>query len=51
MEDADANSDNLLELLLPLIKDPDKLKSIQEGAKSLAKYDGVKKIAEQIESL
>ena len=51
LEDADANSDNLLELLIPLIKDSDKLKSIQDGAKSLAKYDGVKKIAEQIESL
>jgi UDP-N-acetylglucosamine--N-acetylmuramyl-(pentapeptide) pyrophosphoryl-undecaprenol N-acetylglucosamine transferase len=50
LEDADTSSESLLELIVSLIKDPEKLKSIQEAAKALAKYDGVKKIAQQIEA-
>ena len=50
LEDADANPEKLLELLIPLIKDSQKLKSIQEAAISLAKYDGVKRIAHQVEN-
>ena len=48
LEEADATSEKLLELILSLTNNPEKLKKLQENAKNLAKYDGVEKIVEQL---
>lgn len=51
LEDNETDEKHLGELLEELIKNPNKLHSLQEGALKLAKYDGVNKIVEQLTSI
>ncbi len=48
LEDSEVSSDRLLELILDLIKNPDKLHQLQNNAFKLAKFDGVLSIVKQI---
>ena len=48
LEDSDTTPETLLNMLSELTKDSEKLSSIQNAALSLAKYDGIQKIIEQI---
>lgn len=48
LEDADTNSETLLEHILSLTHNPEKLKELQSNAAKLAKFDGVEKIIEQL---
>jgi len=48
LEDEETNSENLLKLLKGLIANTDKIEKIKQAASSLARYDGVYKIVEQI---
>lgn len=48
LEDADTDEIHLLELLKDLILNPDKLSELQRNAQTLARYDGVDKIVEQL---
>lgn len=51
LEDSETNSQTLLNLISELINKPQKLNDIQTVSLSLAKYDGVQKIVEQIKSI
>lgn len=51
LEDSDTTSETLLDLINNLINNPEKLENIQKASLSLAKFDGVKKIIEQIKSI
>ena len=51
IEDADLNGETLLNMLVDLIGDRDKLKILQNTALSLAKYDGVHDIINQIKAV
>lgn len=51
LEDSDTTSENLSKILKSLIEDSKKLEQIKNNALALAKYDGVKKISEQILSI
>ena len=48
LEDEQTNEETLGELILSLVKDEEKPKNMQQNALSLAKYDGVEKIVEQL---
>ncbi len=48
LEDDETNEGTLGELILSLVTDEEKRKTMQQNALSLAKYDGVEKIAEQL---
>lgn len=50
LEDSDTNSESLLANILELVNNPEKLSDIQKAASKLAKFDGVQKIVEQINS-
>ena len=50
LEDSDTNSESLLANILELVNNPVKLSDIQKAASKLAKFDGVQKIVEQINS-
>ncbi len=50
LEDADTTSEKLFELLSELIHNPQKLQQLQENACKLAKFDGVERIIDQINS-
>lgn len=50
LEDSETNPETLLKLITDLLNDSAKLQNIQNAALSLAKYDGVQKIVEQIKS-
>ena len=51
LEDSETDEKHLEELLYSLINDKTKLVSLQENALKLAKYDGVSKIVEQLETI
>lgn len=51
LEDAEISPQKLLSLLKPLIENPKELDELQKKSLSLAKYDGVKKIVSQINSI
>lgn len=51
LEDSDDMKDSMLELITDLINNPDKLRSIQENAGKLAKFDAVEKLVEQIKKV
>lgn len=48
LEDEQTNEETLGELILSLVTDEEKRKTMQKNAQSLAKYDGVEKIVEQL---
>lgn len=49
LEDSDTNKETLLSLINKLINNKDKLESISKASASLAKFDGVNKIIEQLQ--
>lgn len=49
LEDDNTNAQTLLELIISLVENPEKLKSIQTASEKLAKFDGVKKIVELLQ--
>ena len=51
LEDSDMNEKTLLENIVSLITNPEKLHSLQEAALKLAKFDGVENIVEQLENV
>lgn len=51
LEDKDATSEKLFDMIKSLINNPLKVDEIKANAKKLAKYDGVQKIARQILSV
>lgn len=51
LEDSDVNEKTLLEELVSLITNNEKLQSLQKSAQSLAKYDGVEKIVSQLTNI
>lgn len=51
VEDKDLTPEYLLEIIISLIKNPEKLSSMQKNVLSLAKYDGVEKIVSQLKSI
>lgn len=51
IEDCDVNEHTLLENIVALATNKEKLVSLQNSALKLARYDGVEKIVEQLESL
>lgn len=51
LEDNDVTPNKLLELILSLAKNKDKLENYQKNSYNLAKFDGVKKIVEQIKTV
>ena len=51
LEDSEANAKTLLEELVALITNSEKLYELQQNALKLAKYDGVEKIVAQLETL
>ena len=51
LEDSDVNEKTLLENIVSLITNPEKLHSLQEAALKLAKFDGVENIVEQLENV
>ncbi len=51
LEDSETDELHLGSLIEELINSPDKLKELQSNALSLAKYDGVQKITEQLNSI
>lgn len=50
LEDSDTTPEKLSEMMSQLTDNPEKLHSIQQKAKSMAKYDGVERIVEQIKA-
>lgn len=50
LEDADTTSDKLLEIITSLVKNPQMIADIQQAALNMAKFDGVEKIVEQLNS-
>ena len=48
LEDSDTDEAHLGELIEELINNPAKLNELQQNALSLAKYDGVQNITEQL---
>lgn len=51
LEDSETDALHLGSLIEELINSPDKLKELQTNALSLAKYDGVQKIVEQLDNI
>ena len=51
LEDSDVNEKTLLENIVSLITNPEKLHSLQEAALKLANFDGVENIVEQLENV
>ena len=51
LEDSETDALHLGSLIEELINNPDKLKEFQTNALSLAKYDGVQKIVEQLDNI
>ena len=51
LEDAETDELHLGELVDYLVKNPEKLHELQNNALSLAKYDGVQKIVEQLDNI
>lgn len=51
LEDADTNSETLMEKLKELIENPEKLKEIQQNTSSLAKLDSTERIVEQLKKV
>ena len=51
LEDSDVNEKTLLENIVLLVTNREKLAGLQEAALKLAKYDGVQKIVEQLENV
>lgn len=51
IEDSETNAENLLNLILDLVNNPEKLHNIQNATLNLAKFDGVEKIVEQIKAI
>ncbi len=49
LEDSDTNKETLLSLINELVNNKDKLESISKASASLAKFDGVNKIIEQLQ--
>lgn len=49
LEDSDTNRETLLSLINELVTNKDKLESISKASASLAKFDGVNKIIEQLQ--
>ncbi len=50
LEDSETNAESLLAKILELVNNPEKLSEIQNATSKLAKFDGVQKIVEQIDS-
>ena len=48
LENEDTNPENLYRLIKTLADNPEQLKSIQNSAQNLAKFDGTEKIAQLV---